>query len=161
MRFATVFVFAIAAVAPALASFSEFDARDDGWTSFAARSEQEISNSASTHGKWNPPPSNSHFWANRPNTPTNRRRWVEVLEERGSGLSKGVKEAMKSKEEKAKEAAAVAAANKKRIEKAAWTTKPKSYEEFKKWNPDRMNDPYRDPYYHPGTRRTAPQQGKR
>ena len=81
-----------------------------------------------------------------------------MLEERDGSLSKGVKEVFKSKEQKKKEAEELAARNKRRIERAAWTMKPKSYEEFKKWNPERMEDPYRDRYFHPGSRRTAPQQ---
>ncbi|KAI0734832.1 hypothetical protein C8Q72DRAFT_327216 [Fomitopsis betulina] len=142
MRFTSVFVLAIAATAPAtLASYSEFDARDDTWTSLAARGGEQSkppSKGASAYGKWN---GQSSYKENSPDPPTNHRRWVEGLEKRV--LFKGRRKKAEAAQKQAKQ-------------QLAWTPRPKSYEYFKANNPIHKIDPNRHNYG--GSRTETPSQ---
>ncbi|KAI0734834.1 hypothetical protein C8Q72DRAFT_327421 [Fomitopsis betulina] len=81
MRFTSVFFLAIATAAPALASYSEFDARDDAWASVARRS---------AYGQ-----SSYNLREVRPDAATYYRRWFEELDKRGGSHSKAAQPAVK------------------------------------------------------------------
>ncbi|KAI0713207.1 hypothetical protein C8Q72DRAFT_869664 [Fomitopsis betulina] len=74
MRFTTVFILAIATAAPALASYSEFDARDDAWTGgLQARSAGR--GQAAPRRPGPPPRRNAYYGQN----PKSRRSLDELL----------------------------------------------------------------------------------
>ncbi|KAI0731674.1 hypothetical protein C8Q72DRAFT_822058 [Fomitopsis betulina] len=174
MRFTTVFILAVAAAAPALASYSDFDARDNAWTSLEARggkqSKQQAPPQRDPATMWKSRSSYATFRANRPNPPTNYRRWLEELEARGDEQSQP--ERLKGSERlrggrrprsfeleargagQSKVQAAEVAKAKEERERNAWKTHS-SYDWLKTQHPDW--EP-RDHGMERGSRRTAPQQ---